>query len=465
MRAAHGTAVAELHREGVTSSAHLAALEPSLTYVPSGNGEESADRLAQCAPSLREFWAARRELATIHRYAQANRAGPWAVLGAVLARTATAVPPTVQLPGRASLNLFAALVGPPGGGKDTARRTAAGVLPVMVETAGVGSGEGIAHLFAERSRNGHLERTLNAVLLDIGEIETLAAVAGRNSATILPELRKAYMGEPLGFQYADSRRRLPIPAHTYRLALTAGVQPRRATVLLQDADGGTPQRFIWLPVTDPSAPVSQPDMPRPLRWAGLPWGHLGDPTVMPVCERARREIDAAALARLRGGADPATGHDLLARLKVAAALALLRELTAAPRDCPDVTEDDWALAGTVMDVSIGQREAVITAVAAVAEQANEARGRDEARRAQIVAEGTEERGIRRACQVLMRRLDAARGEPVGAGDLRKALRSDQRGWFGEAAARLIATGQAETLSTERDESGHGGKGVQYRASR
>jgi hypothetical protein len=104
-----------------------------------------------------DFWSARQELARIRAFARARRASPWATLAAVLARVVAATPPSVVLPplfgGEVSLNLFGALVGPPGAGKDAALAAAAEALAMPADSfveATPGSGEGLAHLFARR---------------------------------------------------------------------------------------------------------------------------------------------------------------------------------------------------------------------------------------------------------------------------------------------------------------------------
>ena len=64
-------------------------------------------------------------LVHIHRFARSRRANPYAVLGAVLRRAITLVPPRVQLPASGvgdviSVNLFTTNVGRSGQGKDIA---------------------------------------------------------------------------------------------------------------------------------------------------------------------------------------------------------------------------------------------------------------------------------------------------------------------------------------------------------
>lgn len=96
------------------------------------------------------------------------------------------------------------------------------------------------------------------------------------------------------------RRLIPIPAHSYRMALLLGVQPRRAGALLDDADGGTPQRFLWLPTTDPLAPdVRLLPSHNPCRCRRRPGG-------LPLA--ARHTIEEARRARLRGQESGLDGH-------------------------------------------------------------------------------------------------------------------------------------------------------------
>ena len=112
-----------------------------------------------------DLWTARPILAHVRDFARARRVSPWAVLGVVLARVCTATPPFVVLPpligARCQLNTFVGLVGPSGSGKDAAARAAEDAVPVgPIDTAGVGSGEGIAHQFVTYKRPNQGPATL-----------------------------------------------------------------------------------------------------------------------------------------------------------------------------------------------------------------------------------------------------------------------------------------------------------------
>ena len=270
----------------------------------------------------KEFWPwpGRYGLLAIFDFARARRVSPWALLAEVLLRVVVRIPPAVQLPalvgGNASLNLFAGIVGRSGQGKGTAAAAARDVIDVGWQIAGkgIGSGEGLVKLFGKADKDGNVARISYCELLSIYEIDSFGAQQRRSGATIGAELRKTFSGEPIGFAYADNTKRVLIEAHSYRLCVSAGIQPGRGAVLLDDEDAGTPQRFVWLPATDPDAPDVRPDDPAPLQWEMPPEiSHLkldaAIPYVMDVCETARNVIDSALLARLRGEGNALDGHD------------------------------------------------------------------------------------------------------------------------------------------------------------
>jgi hypothetical protein len=401
---------------------------------------------AEKAPDDAGFWDERPVLRHIRDFAYARMCAPLAVLGVVLARVVAVTPPQVVLPktvgSDASLNLFVGLVGDSGAGKGAAEAAAQdAVLLDPVEVATVGSGEGIGHLFAHREK-GQVVRDRWAVLFTVPEVDTLTALGDRRGATLLPQLRSAWMGEQLGFAYADKNKALPIPRHTYRMGLVAGIQPGRAAGLLEDGDGGTPQRFVWLPATDPRIPEHAVE-PQPLRLRSQVWPSPdGGLFALPIPEVAEKAIRGARLARGRGEGDPLDGHALLCRLKVAAALALLDGRRV-------ITDDDWHLAGIVMEVSARTRRGVQRHLAEQASKANQARARFEGERAVIASETVEDAAVQRVARRLATHLKE-NGESA-RGDARKRLPSRDRQLFDEAVERLVAAGQVQVLTTPRGE--------------
>lgn len=421
--------------------------------APFGEIDVEAQELE--ATELDAFWRSRELIAHIEQYARSRRTSPWAVLGVVLARMVTATQRTLVLPpivgGEASLNLFVGLVGVSGSGKGAAERVAADAVEIgrHVKTLTTGSGEGIGHAYKVRKQRDKPAEWVDddhAVLFSVPEIDTLSALGARSGATLMPELRRGWSGESLGFQYADATRRLLIPAHEYRMCLVAGIQPARAKTLLDDADGGTPQRFVWLPTTDRHAPETPPETPD--RWVWKQPSHtryeLRDAMHgrywMPVCELARKTIDDAAFARLRGEVDALDGHLLLCQLKVAAALALADSRV-------DVRDEDWQLA----DIIIRKSSSVRASIAGVLERdraaRNEARGKADAAREVIIDDAKIDRARARVSRAILRRLSDV--ESVSHNELRHDFASRDRLLFDETIAVLIETKQVRRIDVDQ----------------
>jgi hypothetical protein len=404
-------------------------------------------------------WPGRYGLGVIFDFARARRVSPWALLAEILLRVLVRTPPGVQLPplvgANASLNLFAAIVGPSGQGKGQSSAAARGVIDLgwQIEGKGIGSGEGLVKLFGQSDKDGILTRTSYAELVSIHEIDSFGAQAQRSGATIAAELRKAYSGESLGFAYADNTKRVLLPAHSYRLCLSAGVQPGRGSVLLDDVDAGTPQRFIWLPASDPDAPDCKPNEPVPLQWelepelARVKMENFAMPFVMDVCEAAKDLIDLARLARLRGEGNALDGHALLTRLKAAAALGIFDGRS-------NVTDDDWSLSGILMEVSDLTRESVLAQLRKASAEQNVAQAYAEASRATIIAGATDLEARSQTEQNITRNLIKSGGS-MARNDLRRCLNSRLRGYFDEAIISMEEKGEIESSEIGTDRSGPG----------
>ncbi|MGW2093372.1 hypothetical protein [Promicromonospora sukumoe] len=388
------------------------------------------------------FWEARPELAAIRQTARAAIASPWAVLGCVLARVALSVPPSVVIPplgndrsAVASLNVFVGLVGPSGVGKGVATAAAKDFLATppgggrLIEERPLGSGEGISHMFVDTDSEGENTPAIYSVWFDVPEVDTLTALIGRQASTTSSELRKMFSGEALGFQNSDATRRKIAPSHSYRAALVAGVQPLKAGPLLDDAAGGTPQRFLWLPATDPGAPDDAPDAPEPLPWSSpvLATEHRRTPlTVAPsITTVLRRE----RLDRLREVITDGLGQQSLVRLKVASLLALLARRL-------DVTESDWQLADYIMHISDRTRGRMQDALRA--EAALAVRARAEARAA--FDEHQDDAAVHRTADKILAKLST---DPTPASTVRAALGKNLREYIEAAVDSLIRRGLVE----------------------
>lgn len=397
------------------------------------------------------FWKARPELEVIEQMSRARMMAKWGVLMTVLVRVTTAIPPHVRLPalvgGEASLNLFAALVGKSGAGKGGVEAVAAAavVLP-EIHQANIGSGEGITHLYKRRNRQGILEPIRDAVLFSVSEIDTMTALGQRQGSTLLSQLRKAWMGEHLGFSNADQHRTVPLKAHGYRMGLILGVQPEKSAALIRDGDGGTPQRFIYAWVIDRSTPRPENRPPEPSPYVWKLRERLWAPTDrIPFIEVGMDEQIAAEVLENRwrqtqGDGHALDGHLMLCRLKVAAALAILNGRL-------NVDLEDWALSAVVMAHSTSVRNELERFLGDVDRQSNLARGRAQAERADVEDETRHARKKER----IGKRVVIIFGQATELLSMRgvKALVSSRdRDAVPEVVAGLIEAGQIRVYETE-----------------
>lgn len=447
---------------GVAEKSNPAKVRAIANGKSDGDGAEgpTVQQLAADAAEFEKFWAEREVLEHVRSFARSRLVSPWGMLGAVLTRTLCAVGPHVVLPplvgSHGSLNLFLAVVGPSGAGKDAANAAARDAIDLGLVTpqheAAPGSGEGIARAYVYRD-SGVLVTARTSVLFLTNEVDGLTAVGQRAGATLMPELRKAYMGDQLGFQYADKNKRLPVEAHSYRMGLIVGVQPGRAGFLLDDSDAGTPQRFLWLPLSDPELPEDDDDEAAalaPLRWKRPDFaqdppdallGLHGDRVVMDVAPSIRKRIRDTRRAVLRGQ-DPQAAldaHGNLAQLKVAAAFALLD-------GSQDVGESDWHLAGVLRKKSDETRAGVEAQLWKARSATNRARGKAEGERAVILSETVEAHAAATLTKWVLGRLTATEWTSHAA--LLRALDSRRREHLGAALELLIASGQVEVQKFE-----------------
>lgn len=447
------------HVAAADQDALLAAGPPADADLTRGEHAEAewvravAEHADQLTPNI--LWATRPILGHLHTCARARLVGPWALLGATMARVVACVPPYVRLPpvvvSWASLNLFVALVGPSGDGKNGAESLSAEVLRTPeVDAVPLGSGEGLSHMFMRlpprRGRNlrdgaagGDVEpeQYRTNVLVTIAEIDSFTAVSGRKGSTLGPQLRQAAMGGQLGFFYVASDRRMIVPAHVYRMCVVAGIQPKRAAALLvgAEADGGTPQRFLWLPTADPGASADLPAMPEPLAWQAPRWPAAREG--IPVADAARRYIVDQRVRKVHGEIDDADAHAPLGRLKVATALALLDGRA-------EVAEQDWQLSRLVMRVSEATKAHCLSVVEDQAREANVGQARREAERAQVIDDIHEQGAVNRAVSAVLRKL-ARTGEPMTAGALRRGINTPLRPHLAGALDHLIEAGRVEVI--------------------
>jgi hypothetical protein len=427
-------------------------------------------------PEEEDFWTAREDLSRIRQWAQAQLVSPWALLAEVLAEVIARVPPTFVLPrivgGYGSLNMLFAIVGDAAAGKGAAAAMVGDVLSVdeplapdgipfrdmIPERIQAGSGEGLAENYGFR-KDGVLTRTAHTSIITAYEVGTLEALMSRGSATLGGELRKLYMGEPLGFGY-KSRNRIPIDRYTYRGIFEAGVQPEMSGVIVNDYASGWSQRWMLFSANDPYAPEEEPETPEPVKWAlprelqklGLDTESLeaGKPQlVAEVCDTAVDEIKAVRKPGLRGTlslADKRKGHRLYTQEKFALGLGLLNGRM-------DLSEDDWRLAAYAMMKSDAVRKLCEAAVRKASRKQAVAAGITEGYK-QLATERTKQRETdRKLWELILKHIPA--GEGKTANQLRKLM--PQR--YAEVDGALAEMVSARVLVTVKRE--YNGRGFTY----
>lgn len=383
------------------------------------------------------------QLKLIYQWARARYAAPWAVFFAVILRVAASVGPDVQLPGiiggRASLNLLCAFVSASGGGKGISDKVGRLAWPTPILELPIGSGEGIAATFKKPDKPDADNEPITAAIFSIPEIDTLAGIAARQGSILLAQLKSMAMGEQLGQSNASKATSRVVAAHSYRCCLSVGAQPGHTGVIFNDTTGGTPQRFLWSPTTDPGMPATASPDPDPLDTA-LPLWCPGEDGVVEITygvPEIAEAVIAAHIARQRGEADPLDGHWMLTRLKVAALLAIMHHRSV-------VSQADWEMSAGVMAVSDATREWIV----------NEARKAEREKvRARAIARAVgdevyDRRLLDSVKRSIVRMLDHD-GEQAG-NELRSRLgKREKRDLFDQAVSELAADGYVESLAVDR----------------
>jgi hypothetical protein len=394
-----------------------------------------------------EFWKARPVFEHIRQAAHSQACSGDVLFYSALARMSGMLSHHIRartgIGGPASLNIFAAVVGPAGAGKSTgsslARELMACADDDFRDGLPIGTGEGMAEAFmgtadeptgeiiqrGKRAGDFETKRVRKQVRHNayfyVDEGQTLSQLGDRSGAVLNETLRRAAVGETLGQTNASEERTRYIPAGSYSLGLLVGFQPSTAVPVLADAGTGTPQRFLWGWADDPSIP----DLP--LAWPGPIESHPGNwrptgrvdidfpDTVKSALwrervQRARGEIEVPLL----------DGHAGLIKVKLAALFALLdgRRTRA--------TDEDWELAELVWKASCETRDALV--LRAQRERAAELHRDEDVRVSREVraheAKQDADLALDRVARQVRRHASQVGGVTYGA--LRKALASRDR---------------------------------------
>lgn len=411
-----------------------------------------------------EFWSARPSLKHVREAAHSRQRSAPAVLGVVLARVAAMVDHRLRIPpivgADAGLSLITVTLAPPGVGKSTANLIGGALLPApegldIADQLPLGTGEGMAEVFfgmvdGEPDDKGRTKKVREQVrhnaFFYVDEGQVLGELGSRKNAVLLPTIRTAFTGGTLGQTNASEDKRRILPAGSYTLGVVVALQTVLAGPVLDDADGGTPQRMLWLPATDPTIPEDGPNWPGPLNWqppgrdalADLRadgWA-IGDEAYLGVAEPIRREIRQADLARARGEAVTAVldAHEGLLKLKLAALLSILDSRV-------HISEEDWELAAVIKAASDLARDGAVEAVKQDAAMREEVASDRLARRAVRADEAVTQNLFEDARSWLRKKVYASPGRWT-VRELR-GIAARRRPVFNDALEEEIAAGRIE----------------------
>jgi len=363
--------------------------------VTSTTAPPTAEIIAPGALTLPdEFWRARESLARIRQAAHSRVRSADVVFAGLLCRLAAMVPHTLRadtgIGQPASLNLFAAVVGPSGGGKSSGLSVSRELIKSgrPLDEFPLGSGEGIAEAYMGETLEGTgvmardgsekqakvRKQVRHSALFHADEGAGLNKLIERAGSTVGETLRSAWSGETIGQKNGRAETTRSVPARSYSCGLMIGYQPSTALPLLADHEAGTPQRFLYIWAVDPTIPPRSarvpwpgeiaspfpPDVPTdaPPPGAVFPGPPAVDLSPIRFAESILDELYDTEHAKSTGtlpaghwllvpgtlDLDPYKSQHTVLKVKVSALLALLEGRRT-------VTEDDWRLAQVVIDTS------------------------------------------------------------------------------------------------------------------
>ena len=407
-----------------------------------------------------DVWGSREHLTTIRNAARTRLVAPDAVLGAVLARAVAFTDWRIKLPplvgSVAGLSLLMVLLGEPEAGKSAAWAVAGELMPVPAEIQiadglKYGSGEGWVESLLESKeipreegdkgpRKYQKVQKLYHALGWIDEGSRLTTSRSRTASTISETLRSIFSDQALGETNASLETFRHVDRGSYVFGVGMGLQPGLAGDLLGGSDAGDPQRWCWVWCHDPDyAPGPEWDG-RALPWIRQTWeanftrvrmvgGYARVLIVVPP--EVESEVRQHRIDRLTGGVvDPLRAHEMLLRLKVAEAFALLDGRV-------DLTVEDWGLAGRYVAVSAEVRRHC-------AEIVGERQKRTERARRAVRVEDAE------AINEHVAEIEVRRAEMLGARAIARKVHRAEGGMISMREAQQAPAGRDRKLASFED---------------
>jgi hypothetical protein len=396
------------------------------------------------------FWETTELLTQIRQAAWASYDAPAATLGALLARTAAAIPPSVQavvihpasgntFKSPDSLNLIVGTVATSGGGKSSSVKAAERLLPYerpnghrLVDRERsdlqLGSGQGIDATYLHTIKDPEdAKKTITKVvdnpkalfIADEGEIYD--ELTGGGGSTLKSTLRKAAFGETLGAANASIETRRHVGAHQYRLAMILCFQIATAKPIADDHLGGTPQRIVMVEATKAGQPDPAPAHLGPILadWEPPPATAVPIPIRLP--EVAAKVIIDEYLDEghqvSRYGS-----HRRRNQSKLAVVLQLLHDPTARTVD-----PKFWGLAETIVDGSDRVYGLIDAAAAHDQAQTNQAAGRKQAHIARVVEDDKIGRALGKQARYVANKCHASPGQQFTRKELQQATKGKVNG--------------------------------------
>jgi Bifunctional DNA primase/polymerase, N-terminal len=324
------------------------------------------------------FYEARPYLKEIQTYAHDRDASADGVLYATLARLSGMVPHACRIDTGvlrpASANLFVVAAGGPGAGKsstaDVAKNLYQCPLLDFMDGLPLGTGEGMVETYFDwvyvddlskpLKKNGfpaqkrEKQQVRHNAFLVADEGQAMVKLMQQRNGSILAEtIRTMWIGGTTGQNNAHAETRRILYGGSYSLGLFVGFQMDTVQPLLADDAGGTPQRFVYSWVDDPTIPDT-PNGGSLDPFAHAPKVFAPRAGVIQMAPAIRAEIKAIRTRRRQGAehVHRLDAHDYLTKAKLAGLLCLMDGRSV-------VDEDDWALAGIMWEVSCNVRNSLL----------------------------------------------------------------------------------------------------------